>query len=161
MITGILLASLAGLLVSVQTVFNSKVNEHNSSWSTTTLVLGMGFLASFVLGLIVEGGDMFHLGGMKLWYIFSGLIGVGVVFCLVHAMKNLDPTFAISIVVTAQLGTALLWDSLGLLGLEKIPFSWNKLVGVLVIVVGIVIFKLGDFKRGTNQDQLESSQGNA
>ncbi|MNC75881.1 hypothetical protein D3C75_1274900 [compost metagenome] len=74
-------------------------------------------------------------------------------------MKNLDPTFAISIVVTAQLGTALLWDSLGVLGLEKIPFSWNKLFGVLVIVGGIVIFKLGDFKRGTNQENLQSSQG--
>lgn len=157
MMTGIVLAVLAGLLVSVQTVFNSKVNEHNSSWATTTLVLGMGFVASFVLGVIIEGGEMFHLEGIKLWYILSGLIGVGVVFCLVHAMKNLDPTFAISIVVTAQLGTALLWDSLGLLGLEKIPFSWSKLLGVLVIVVGVVIFKLGDFKRDKANNKLPSS----
>lgn len=157
MITGILLASLAGLLVSVQTVFNSKVNVYNNSWSTTTLVLGMGFLASFVLGFIVEGRGMFNLEGLKLWYIFSGLIGVGVVFCLVHAMKNLDPTFAISIVVTAQLGTALLWDSLGVLGLEKIPFSWNKLLGVIVIVLGIVVFKLGDFRRDHIKNQVPSA----
>lgn len=157
MITGIILACIAGILVSMQTVFNSKVNEHNSSWATTTLVLGMGFAASLLIGLAVQGTKMFQIGDMKLWYIFSGLIGVGVVICLVQGMKRLDPTFAISIVVTSQLGTALLWDSLGWMGLEKIPFSWSKLLGVIVIIGGILVFKLGDLQQAARvQRQLRT-----
>ena len=54
-VTGILLALLAGSLVSLQTVFNSKVNEKTGSWSTTTMVLFTGFLASFLISLLVEG----------------------------------------------------------------------------------------------------------
>ncbi|MEN1984590.1 DMT family transporter [Paenibacillus hubeiensis] len=142
-ITGILLAALAGALVSLQTIFNSKVNERTGPWSSTALVLFTGFLASFAISLLVEGKDTFSIQHMKPWYWFSGAIGVGVVFCLMQALKLLGPTYAISIVLTSQLSFALLFDSMGWLGLDKIPFSWNQLLGVLVIVAGILLFKLG------------------
>lgn len=143
MLIGLLLALIAGSLVSLQNIFNSKVNEHTGSWSTTTLVLGMGFIASLVMGLIMEGGNMFTLQHMQPWYWISGVIGVGVVICLVQATRLLSPTYAISIVLTSQLGFALLWDSLGWMGLTRVPFTPKQLIGVLVIVGGILLFKLG------------------
>ncbi|OAB42559.1 DMT family transporter [Paenibacillus antarcticus] len=143
MMLGLVLAVIAGSLVSLQNIFNSKVNERAGSWATTTLVLGMGFLASLTFGLIFEGKEMFNLHNTQPWYWFSGLIGVGVVICMVQGMKLLSPTYAIAIVLTSQLGFALLWDSLGWLGLDKVPFTISKLVGVLVIVGGIYVFKLG------------------
>ncbi|MEH7805250.1 MULTISPECIES: DMT family transporter [Bacillus] len=142
MIIGIVLAITAGALVSLQTIFNSKVNEQTGSWSTTTLVLGMGFIASLLMGLLLEGTGMFRLRHMEAWYWISGAIGVGVVICLVQGIKRLGPTYGISIVLTSQLGCALLFDSLGWLGLEKVEFSLTKLLGVIVIVAGILVFKL-------------------
>lgn len=147
---GIVLAAIAGALVSMQTVFNNKVNEQTGSWTTTMLVLFMGFIASLLASLIFEGKNTFTLQHIQLWYWFSGMIGVGVVFCLVQGMRRLGPTYAISIVLTAQLGTALLWDSLGWLGLEKIPFTPAKLIGVLVIIGGILVFKFGGRKEAPN-----------
>ncbi|WP_312472294.1 DMT family transporter [Neobacillus sp.] len=143
MILGLSLALIAGSLLSLQNIFNNKVNERAGSWATTTLVLGLGFLASLTIGLIFEGKHLFILGKMEPWYWFSGLIGVGVVVCLVQGMKLLGPTYAIAIALTSQLGFALLWDSLGWLGLDKVPFSFKQLIGVLVIVSGILVFKLG------------------
>ncbi|SET19396.1 DMT family transporter [Paenibacillus sp. NFR01] len=143
MLTGLILALTAGALVSLQNIFNSKVNDHTGKWATTTLVLGMGFAASAVMGLLLEGTNMFTLRHMQPWYWFSGIIGVGVVICLVQATKMLGATYAIAIVLTSQLGFALLFDSLGWLGLSKVPFSWNQGIGVLVIVGGILVFKLG------------------
>lgn len=103
MIIGIVLAITAGALVSLQTIFNSKVNEQTGSWSTTTLVLGMGFIASLLMGLLLEGTGMFRLRHMEAWYWISGAIGVGVVICLVQSIKRLGPTYGISIVLTSQL----------------------------------------------------------
>lgn len=143
MIIGLLLALIAGSLVSLQNMFNSKVNERAGYWATTTLVLGLGFLASLTIGLIFEGKHIFILQNMKPWYWISGLIGVGVVICLVQGIRLLGPTYAISIVLASQLGFALLWDSLGWLGLDKVPFTFKQLIGVLVIVGGIFVFKLG------------------
>ncbi|WP_103109028.1 DMT family transporter [Brevibacillus reuszeri] len=143
MIVGLLLALTAGALVSLQNIFNSKVNEHAGTWTTTTLVLGMGFFASFGIGLLLEGKHLFSLANMQLWYWFSGIIGVGVVISLVQGIRLLGPTYAISIVLTSQLGFALLWDSLGWFGLEQVPFTSKQLFGVLVIIAGVIVFKVG------------------
>nr|WP_263323532.1 DMT family transporter [Neobacillus sp. Marseille-Q6967] len=143
MILGLIFAIIGGSLVSLQNIFNSKVNEQVGSWTTTTLVLGMGFLASLIMGLIFEGKQLFILQNMEPWYWISGLIGVGVVTCIVQGTRLLGPTYAISIIMASQLGFALLFDSLGWLGLDKVPFTFNQLIGVLVIIGGIVVFKLG------------------
>lgn len=153
MITGLLLALLAGSLVSLQNIFNNKVNVHVGSWTTTTLVLGLGFAASFTLGLVFEGSAMFALQHLKLWFCFSGLIGVGVVTCMVQGINRLGPTFAVSISMCAQLGFALLFDSMGWLGLEKVDFTFKQLIGVLVVVGGIIVFKVGGREKRTANEQ--------
>ncbi|WP_410768905.1 DMT family transporter [Fontibacillus sp. BL9] len=147
MLLGLFWALLAGCLVGLQNIFNSKVNEHASSWATTTLVLGLGFLASFLFGLIFEGTNMFGFENMQPWFWFSGIIGVGVVVCMVNGIKLLGPTYAVSIVMTSQLIFALLWDSLGWFGLQQVPFTMKQLVGVLVIIAGIFVFKIGGLRQ--------------
>jgi bacterial/archaeal transporter family-2 protein len=142
MILGLLLSILAGSLVSLQSIFNSKVNERAGSWTTTTLVLGLGFAASFIIGFLSEGKQLFILENMNLWYWFSGLIGIGVVTCVVQGVRLLGPTYAIAITLTSQLAIALLWDTFGWLGIEKVPFTLQQLIGVIVIVAGIFVFKL-------------------
>ncbi|UUZ86323.1 DMT family transporter [Paenibacillus sp. P26] len=153
MLSGLLLAVIAGSLVGLQNIFNSKVNERAGTWSTTVLVLGLGFLASLLLGLLFEGSSLLHFQPMQTWYGFSGLIGIGVVTCLVQGMKRLGPTYAVSIILTSQLGFAILWDSLGWLGLAKVPFTFTKLLGATIIVGGIVVFKIG----GTKVESRSSS----
>ncbi|MEK3870404.1 MULTISPECIES: DMT family transporter [unclassified Paenibacillus] len=147
MVLGILLALIGGSLVGIQNIFNNKVNEHTGTWTTTTLVLGLGFAASFAIGLLLEGKNMFALRDMQTWFYFSGLIGVGVVTCMVQGVKRLGPTYAVAIVMTSELGFALLFDSMGWLGLQKVSFTPKQLIGVLVIVGGIFVYKLGERRR--------------
>lgn len=157
MVLGILFAILAGALVSLQNIFNSKVSEHAGSSTTTTLVLGLGFVASFTIGFLFEGKQLFELQNMKTWYWFSGLIGIGVVTCVVQGIKLLGPTYAISILLTSQLGIALLWDTFGWMGLEKVPFTLQQFIGVFVIVAGILIFKMsGEPKSAKMPNGLKS-----
>ncbi|GAA0375613.1 DMT family transporter [Paenibacillus motobuensis] len=151
MITGLVLALLAGSLVGIQNVFNNKVNEGVGTWTTTAIVLAMGFMASFCIGLAIEGRQMFDLSNMKTWFWFSGVIGVGVVLSVVQGVKRLGPTYAISIVMASQIGFALVFDSLGLLGLNKVPFTGKQAIGVLVIVGGIIVFKTGGKRRDTRK----------
>lgn len=155
MILGIVFAIIAGSLVSMQNIFNSKVNEHVGTWTTTSLVLGLGLLSSLIIGLIFEGKYLFILENMEPWYWFAGIIGVGVVTCVVQGIRHLGPTYAISIILTSQLGVALLLDSLGWLGLDKVPFTSKQLIGVLVIVGGIIVFKIGG--KSENQELAKTN----
>ncbi|NOV04832.1 DMT family transporter [Paenibacillus planticolens] len=141
MIWGILMALAAGSLISVQNMFNSKVNVAARSHSTTALVLGMGFLASLSMGLIFDGVGFFTMKPMQPWFWFSGLLGIGVVTCVVNGVRLLGPSYAISIVMASQLLCALWWDSAGWFGLDKVPFTFQKAIGVAVLICGLILFK--------------------
>lgn len=49
---GFSLAILAGILISLQSVFNAKVNENVGQWLTTTCVLGIGLISSILFYII-------------------------------------------------------------------------------------------------------------
>ncbi|TCZ70938.1 DMT family transporter [Paenibacillus albiflavus] len=157
MIAGLVLALIAGSLVGIQNVFNSKVNQGVGTWTTTAIVLALGFVASFTIGLAVEGKQLFDLSNMKTWYWFSGIIGVGVVLSVVQGVKRLGPTYATSIVMASQIGFALLFDSLGLLGLDKVPFTGKQAIGVLIIVGGIIVFKAGGKRSDARKSVVSQS----
>ncbi|ALC90482.1 hypothetical protein AM500_12315 [Bacillus sp. FJAT-18017] len=141
MLAGLIIAIIGGAFVGIQNNFNSRVNEKAGTISATTLVLGLGCLASFIIGIFVEGTAMLNLENMKTWYWFGGLTGIGIVVCIVQSFKYLRPTYAMSIVLVSQLAIAILFDTQGWLGLEKLDLTPNKLIGALVIVAGILVFK--------------------
>jgi len=153
MIAGIVLALTAGALISVQTMFNNKVSEAVPSSTTTALVLGTGFLASLILGLLFEGSSYFHVPPMPLWFWFSGLLGIGVVNCVVKGVKLLGASYAISIVMASQLICAVWWDSLGWFGLDKVPFSFQKLAGAVLLIGGIILFKAKPQRARADQEE--------
>lgn len=142
MIAGILLALAAGALISVQTLFNNKVSAAVQSHTTTALVLGMGFIASLTMGVIFDGAEFFNWRAMPVWFWFSGLVGIGVVTCVVRGVNLLGPSYAISIVMSSQLLFALWWDSAGWFGLEQVPLSPQKAIGVAALIAGLILFKL-------------------
>ncbi|REE88947.1 transporter family-2 protein [Paenibacillus taihuensis] len=141
MMVGVVLALMAGMLVSVQTLFNNKVNTAVHSHTTTALVLGMGFIASLGVGVIMEGADFFNWPAMPLWFWFSGLLGIGVVTCVVKGVRLLGPSTSTTMVMASQLVCALWWDSTGWFGLEQVPFSWQKAIGVTALIAGLLLFK--------------------
>jgi len=54
----------------------------------------------------------------------------------------LGPAYSIAILLIAQLIVAFIIDSLGLFGVDKLPLSANKLIGIGIMVTGVAIFKL-------------------
>ncbi|AQQ53389.1 DMT family transporter [Planococcus lenghuensis] len=142
MAIGILLALVGGILVCLQNTFNANVKKQVSVWSTTALVLGLGFAASFAAGLMFEGTGLFVFDAEP-WFWFSGIVGIGVVVCVTQGVQILGPSRAISLVMVSQIFFGLMWDTLGWLGVEQVPFTWQSFLGVLLISSGVVLFQLG------------------
>ncbi|MFD2444579.1 DMT family transporter [Bacillus sp. CGMCC 1.16607] len=138
---GILFAIMAGVFISLQTVFNTRVSEKVGSWATTTLVLGLGFFTSLPIFLLTEDANLLSFGRINKLYLLGGILGVGIVFCIMQAIRLLGPAFAISIVLVSQITIAVLIDTFGWFGFEIIPFTTGKLFGLGLMIAGIVVFK--------------------
>jgi transporter family-2 protein len=51
-------------------------------------------------------------------------------------MGKLGAAAATAAIILCQTGTALVIDCLGCFGMEKLPFSWLRLLGVFFLVTG-------------------------
>jgi transporter family-2 protein len=78
---------------------------------------------------------------MPWYYWMGGVLGLAITLTVMLGIQNLTPTVAISTILIAQLLAAALIDAFGILGTEKVPFTWNKYVGMGLLVGGVLLFK--------------------
>ncbi|MDN5346463.1 MAG: bacterial/archaeal transporter family-2 protein [Clostridia bacterium] len=71
------------------------------------------------------------------WYLFlGGFIGVLITYGVVASIPRAGVALATTAIIVGQVTTALLIDHFGFFGLEKIPFTWWKLLGLVLLALG-------------------------
>ena len=139
---GIIFSLIAGILISLQSIFNARLSDKLGLWQTNTIVHGIGFLVSFIFFMIIKDGSLSKWNEVNKFYLLGGVFGAVIVYSVMQGITKLGPAYAIILMLVSQLIIALIIDTLGLFGTEKIALSANKAIGIVVMVVGIVVFKL-------------------
>ena len=138
---GVLFSVIAGAVMSLQGVINTRLSEKIGLLEANLFVQGTAFLLSFLAVLIFGRGNLPAIRGTKWYYLIGGVLGLVITVTVILSIKGLSPTAAISIILIAQLLTAALIDLFGWLGAEKTPFGWQKFVGLALMIGGIILFK--------------------
>ncbi len=139
---GILIALLSGALMSVQGVFNTEVTKQTSLWVSSAFVQFTALLVCLAAWLLTDRTNLMSLAQVEHKYmLFSGVIGAFITITVVKAMGSLGPARAAMLIVISQLIVAYVIELLGMFQVEKQPFEWRKLIGMLIAIAGIVIFK--------------------
>lgn len=139
---GILLALLAGLLMSVQGVFNTRVMDSSNMWATNSWVHLSAFAASISIWFFAGKENLLSVFSVsnKL-YLFGGIIGAFITFTVIKSISSLGPAYATMLILIAQLVISCAIEFFGLFGTEKICFGWSKMIGVALMIAGIVVFE--------------------
>lgn len=139
---GILVALISGALMSIQGVFNTEVTKQTSLWVSTGWVQFSAFLVC-VLAWLFTGRD--SVGALwqvdNKYTLLGGVIGAFITVTVIQSMGALGPAKAAMLIVVSQLAVAYLIELLGLFGVDKQPFEWRKIIGMLISIAGIIIFK--------------------
>ena len=139
---GFFIALLSGALMSVQGVFNTKVTETTGMWVSNAWVQLTAFLMCILGWLIAGRDDILSIGKVEPRYLLlGGVIGAGITLTVIKSMDALGPAKAALLIVIAQLFVAYLIELLGLFGVDKEPFSWRKIGGLVLALIGISIFQ--------------------
>ena len=139
---GILIALVSGALMSIQGVFNTEVTKQTSLWVSTGWVQLSAFLVC-ILACIFTGRESIS----ALWQVepkytlLGGVIGAFITITVIQSMGSLGPAKAAMLIVISQLVIAYVIELFGWFGVDKQPFAWRKVLGMLIAIVGIVIFK--------------------
>ncbi len=139
---GFLVALISGALMSIQGVFNTEVTKQSSLWVSTGWVQFSAFLVC-VLAWLFTGRDSIS----ALWQVenkytlLGGVIGAFITITVIQSMSALGPARAAMLIVVAQLAVAYVIELFGMFGTDRQPFEWRKIIGMLIAIAGIVIFK--------------------
>lgn len=139
---GFLIAVLSGALMSVQGVFNTEVTKQTSLWVSSAFVQFTALLVCLGAWLFTDRTNLMSLARVEHKYmLLSGVIGAFITITVVKSMGSLGPARSAMLIVISQLIVAYLIELMGLFGVDKQPLEWRKVIGMVVAIAGIVIFK--------------------
>ena len=138
---GSIMSVIAGAAMSLQGVINTRLSEKIGLYESNVFVQGTALAFGFIAMWIFGKGDFSELTGVKKIYWSGGLLGTIIIVTVMLAIGNLSPTHAIAVILISQLLVAAIIDAFGWLGAEKVPFTWNKWVGLGLMIAGVIAFK--------------------
>lgn len=139
---GMLTALISGALMSIQGVFNTGVTKQTSLWVATGMVQLTAFLVCVIAWFVTGRESVAAITQVQPRYLLlGGVIGAFITMTVVKSMGDLGPASATLLIVIAQLSVSYLIELFGLFGVDKADFSWHKLLGMALAVIGIVIFQ--------------------
>ena len=139
---GIMIALLSGALMSIQGVFNTGVTKQTRLWVASGFVQLTALLVCIVAWLFTGRESISAIANVSPKYLLlGGVIGAFITMTVVKSMGNLGPASATLLIVVAQLAVSYLIELFGLFGADKADFSWRKLLGMGIAVIGIIIFR--------------------
>ena len=98
-----------------------------------------GIILALISGALMSIQGVFNTEVTKqtsLW-VSTGFVQLTVV----QSMRSLGPAQAVIIIVTSQVAVAYLIELFGLFGSSQASFSWRKILGLLIAIAGIVLFR--------------------
>ena len=139
---GFLIAILSGACMAVQGVFNTQVTKTTGMWVSNGWVQLTAFVVCVAAWLITGRDSVATIGKVEPKYVLlGGAIGACITWTVIKSIEKLGPAKATLFIITAQIAVSYLIELFGLFGVEKQPFEWRKVIGLVATLIGIVIFQ--------------------
>lgn len=138
---GIITALLSGLLMSVQGVMNTGVTKQTSLWVSAGFVQLTALIVCIIAWFFSGRESIAALSKVSPKYmLLGGIIGAFITITVIKSMNVLGPAKSVLLIVIMQIVSAYLIELFGILGTEKVKFSWGKVIGAVIAIIGIVVF---------------------
>lgn len=142
MLRGIIFSILAGLLISLQGVFNSRLGEKIGFWQTNAFVHITGFILALILLLFFGNFNFTNLKDVNFLYLIGGFIGVVIVLSVMNGITTLGASYAVTIILVTQIFVNFIINKYGIFGEAVIQYSFAQFFGLILMIIGVIIFQL-------------------
>jgi transporter family-2 protein len=137
----ILVASVSGVAIGVQSALNTAAGRSLDAFVTGLSVNAVGGLTSVAIlaVLLVRRGDAGLLvmppATMGILLV-AGLLGIGIISGIAYAFPRTGAAAGLAAVIASQILVAIVVDTFGLAGGQPISLSWTRVAGLAVLALG-------------------------
>jgi transporter family-2 protein len=133
----VILTAFVGGLVALQAPINSGLGRQTGSLPAALVSFALGTLILVVI--VIASGDTEGLRStfdVRWYYLIGGLLGAAYVTVALISVRTIGAGGVAAATITGQLTTAVVIDRLGVLGLERVPLSATRVVGIALLLTG-------------------------
>ena len=145
MLIPLFFAAGVGLAMATQTAINSQLRQYLNSpiqAAFFSFLVGTICLAIMMLVMMWNGSalkpTLSQLNEIPVWLWVGGLLGVYAVTASIYTAPKLGFLTFTGLVLFGQVIMSMLLDHFGLIGVEKNPVNWQRLLGAILIAIGII-----------------------
>jgi transporter family-2 protein len=136
------LAVVAGVAVAFQGATNQGLLKSAGIGPALVINTVVVLIGATALWLATGARTTFFPAGASWVLYLGGVFGLIIITAAVLVFPRLGAAYAIALMVCGQCLAAMIIDHYGLMGMEKSPVTLPRVLGVVLVVVGIVVFQL-------------------
>lgn len=140
----LLLPAIAGLSIALQVAFSGKLNREIGSIETIIAVHLFGLLIATIIYFFARNPSFDFLLKFNGIAIFTGFLGVIIVFTISRSFLVNGALSTILISVLVQIIITKIVDHYGLLGGTRNPFSFMQFIALVIVIVGVVLYQFNE-----------------
>ena len=131
-----------GIAMTFQTAINAQLREYlHSPLQAALLSFLVGTLLLAIL-VIVQAEQRPTLSSLAVipWYLWlGGCLGVYAISMSIYTAPKLGFLTLSGLIIFGQIAMSMIVDQFGLLGTDKTPVNWQRLLGGVVIFIGVLL----------------------
>jgi transporter family-2 protein len=134
----LILTVFAGGLIALQAPINAVLGDSVGKLPAATVSFIVGTAALVLITLLVGGGfgEVGEARHLAWYYLMGGVLGAIYVTTALVAVRSLGAGGVTAATIAGQLTLSLVIDQLGMLGVDKQPITWERVLGVLLLAAG-------------------------
>jgi bacterial/archaeal transporter family-2 protein len=135
--TAVILTAGAGGLIALQAPINAGLGKATGDLTAAMISFLVG-TAALVLIVVLSGkaGGLSHATDVRWYYLLGGLLGAVYVANALIAVSTIGAGGVAAATIAGQLTASVIADRLGVLGLEQVSLSPQRILGVTLLLVG-------------------------
>jgi transporter family-2 protein len=132
------LTVMAGGLIALQAPINSMLGKSVGTFAAATVSFVVGTIVLVLITVLLGGGfgDVGEARHLAWYYLMGGVLGAVYVTTALVAVRSLGAGGVVAATIAGQLSLSLVIDQLGILGVERQPITWQRLMGILLLAAG-------------------------
>jgi transporter family-2 protein len=132
------IAAIAGLMMAVQGSLNAALGKVIGLWEATLVVHGIGTVVTgaAVFSFAAGNGALGNITSAPWYTLLGGVLSVVIIYTVAVSIPRLGVATATTAIIVGQVLTALCIDHLGCFGLDRVSFTWFKLLGLALLAAG-------------------------
>lgn len=136
----VVLTAVAGGLIAAQAPINAELGRSTGTLAAAlvSFLIGTVALAAIVV-LSGKAGGLANAFDVSWYYLLGGFLGAIYVFNALVAVSAIGAGGVAAATIFGQLAASVAIDRLGLFGLDEVPLTPERLLGVVLLLAGTIL----------------------